>query len=76
MLFESRSRVRLTSRELNDLRRAAAHNGVTINRVDTPAELLQATLDALPAERQANLLRFLESDTGARTPSAHPSGGC
>lgn len=75
MLFESRNRVRLTTGELNGLRRAAAHNGVAVNRVETPADLLQATLDALPAERQADLLRFLETGT-ARTPSAHPREGC
>lgn len=69
MIFASPTRVRLTSAELNRLRQGAARNGHVVNRIETPGELLQATLDALPAERQDDLLRFLESDTPA-TPTA------
>lgn len=61
MFFVTPTRVRLTPYELNGLRRAAAQNGVAVNRVETPAELLQATLDALPPERQVDLLQFLET---------------
>lgn len=68
MLFESRTRVRLTPAELNRLRRGAARNGVALNRVETPAQLLQATLDALSPEHQSDLLRFLESDDPAPAP--------
>lgn len=63
MIFESPTRVRLTPAELNRLRQRAARNGIAVTRVETPAQLLQATLDALPADRQADLLRFLEADT-------------
>lgn len=61
MIFESGSRVYLTRRELNELRQRAAVNGHCVNQVRTPAQLLQAVLDALPSERQADLLAFLAS---------------
>lgn len=66
MIFESPTRVRLTASELNGLRQRAAHNGVVVTQVETPAQLLQATLDALPLDRQADLLRFLEAEPAAR----------
>jgi hypothetical protein len=59
MIFESPSRVHLTRRELNELRQRAAASGHCVNQVRTPAQLLQAVLDALPIERQADLLAFL-----------------
>ena len=61
MIFSSRHQVHLTRAELNGLRQAAARNGRVINRVDTPAKLLHATLDALPSERLADMLEFLET---------------
>lgn len=70
MLFVTPARVRLTPGELNGLRRAAARNGVAVNRVETPAELLQATLDALPPERQTDLLHFLEAGASPLTHGA------
>jgi hypothetical protein len=72
MIFASRTRVHLTASELNRLRQDAARNGHAVNRIETPGQLLQATLDALPAERQADLLRFLESDTPATSTAARP----
>ena len=60
MIFESPSRVHLTRRELNELRQRAAVSGHCVNQVRTPAQLLQAVLDALPGERQADLLSFLQ----------------
>lgn len=75
MLFESRTRVRLTPAELNRLRRGAARNGVSLNRVETPAQLLQATLDALSPEHQSDLLRFLESDDTAPAPETRRFAG-
>jgi hypothetical protein len=68
MIFQSRTRIRVTEAELNHLRQGAARNGVAVNRVETPAQLLQATLDALHAEHQADLLRFLESHGPSSTP--------
>lgn len=78
MIFATPNRVHLTSAELNRLRQGAARNGQAVNRIETPGQLLQATLDALPAERQADLLRFLESDTLAASTAARPpiQGGC
>lgn len=76
MLFVTPARVRLTPGELNGLRRAAARNGVAVNRVETPAELLQATLDALPPERQADLLKFLETGVSPLMQGARIQEGC
>jgi hypothetical protein len=73
MIFASRTRVRLTASELNRLRQDAARNGHAVNRIETAEQLLQATLDALPTERQEDLLRFLESDTTAMSTAARPS---
>ena len=77
MLFVSPTDVRLTPAELNRLRQAAARNGHVIHRIDRPADLLQATLDGLAPDRQADLLEFLETGSSpltrgesARTP--HP----
>jgi len=67
LLFVSPTHVRLTPAELNRLRQAAARNGHAINRIDSPGELLQATLDALAPERQADLLEFLEKGSSPLT---------
>lgn len=39
-------------------------------RIETPAELLRATLDALPSERLADLLEFLETGSSPLTREA------
>jgi hypothetical protein len=70
MIFSSRHRVHLTRAELNGLRQAAARNGCVVNRIETPAELLRATLDALPSERFADLLEFLETGSSPLTREA------
>ena len=71
MIFESPTRVYLSRSELNDLRRRAALNGHCVNQVRTPAQLLQAVLDALPPQRQADFLAFLEAQ-GHRRPAHAP----
>ena len=73
LLFVSRTHVRLTPAELNRLRQAAARNGHVVNRIDSPGELLQATLDALAPERQADLLEFLEKGS---SPLTRGDAGC
>lgn len=70
MIFSSRHQVHLTRHELNGLRQAAARNGRVVNHVETPAELLRATLDALPSERLADLLEFLETGSSPLTREA------
>lgn len=72
MIFESARRVHLTRSELNDLRRQAARYGHRVNQIRTPADLLRAVLDALPPERQAALLAFLEKDPKAGVLPARP----
>ena len=77
MFFVSRTHVRLTPAELNSLRQAAARNGHAINHVDSPGDLLRATLDGLAPERQADLLEFLETGSspltrGASAPTPRP----
>lgn len=67
MFFVSRERVRLTTSELNHLRQAAGRNGHAVNRIDSPGDLLQATLDGLAPERQADLLEFLETGSSPLT---------
>lgn len=73
MFFVSPAHVRLTAAELNHLRQAAARNGHAVNHIDSPGDLLQATLDGLAPERQADLLEFLE--TGSSPLTRGESGG-
>lgn len=60
MIFEDDSRVRLTRSELNALRRANAKNGLTLGKVVTARELLEAVVNGLPQERAEDLLAFLD----------------
>jgi hypothetical protein len=67
MIFGTDNSVRLTPSELNRLRRDAAQQGVVVHAVRTRDELLAATLDCLPIERQTDLLAFLETGQSPRT---------
>jgi hypothetical protein len=68
MIFKSDGSVRLTPRKLNTLRAAAARNGHTVNTIANREQLLQATLDGLPAQQQDDLLAYLEKELGTSVP--------
>ncbi len=59
--------VRLTPSERDALRSAAARNGFVYNRIATRDELLQAVLDGLTPQTQADLLAYLEEHGPAAT---------
>lgn len=76
MIFQDKRRVRLTTSELNLLRRRNAQQGETVSEINTVGELYRAIIGGLPADRCAEMLAFMESESPQQSSqdASQPSG--